>query len=185
MASRATVTQLLCEWRAGDDAALQSLTPLVYDELRSMAQRYMARERADHTLQATALVHEAFAQLTEADVEPVDRSHFLALSARLMRRILVDHARAKKSAKRGGGVPPLSLDDVQIAGDSREQILALEAAIEKLSTVDSRRSDILVLHYFGGMTYDEIAVAVGVSAATVDRQLRLAKAWLLSEFQDD
>ena len=184
MASRSAVTQLLGEWRAGDDAALQSLTPLVYDELRKMAHRYMARERTDHTLQATALVHEAFAQLTEADVAPVDRSHFLALSARLMRRILVDYARSRNSAKRGAGVPAVSLDDVQIAAEDGEQVLVLEAAIEKLSTVDSRRSDILVLHYYGGMTYDEMAAALDVSPATVDRQLRLAKAWLLSELED-
>lgn len=185
MVARSDVTQLLADWRDGDDAALESLTPLVYDELRRMAARRMASERPDHTLQATALVHEAFVKLTEADVAPVDRTHFLALAARLMRRILVDHARAKRSDKRGGGIAPLPLDESLVPADSRAEFLDLDAAIDKLQELDRRMSDIVVMHYYGGLTYDEVAEATGTSAATVDRQLRLAKAWILRELRDD
>lgn len=185
MASRSAVTQMLADWRAGDEGALNRLAPLVYDELRRIAGRYMARERADHTLQATALVHEAFVQLAEGDVAPSDRSHFLALAARLMRRILVDHARAKHAAKRGGGAARLPLADAAAADEAPPDILLLDEAIDKLAALDGRMSDILVLHYYGGLTYDEIADALGVSAATVDRRLRLAKAWILHELRDD
>ena len=185
MDPRSEVTQLLANWRDGDSGALESLTPLVYDELRRMAARRMSQERSDHTLQATALVHEAFVKLTEADVAPVDRSHFLALAARLMRRILVDHARAKRSDKRGGGIAPLSLDESLVGTDTPAGILDLDAAIDKLTAIDRKLADVIVLHYYGGMTYDEVAKATKVSAATVDRQLRLAKAWILRELSDD
>lgn len=180
-----SVTQLLADWRDGNDAALESLTPLVYDELRKMAARRMARERPDHTLQATALVHEAFVKLTEADVAPVDRAHFLALAARMMRRILVDHARAKQSEKRGGGIAPLPLDEGRVAAESPGALLDLDAAIDKLSALDRKLADVIVLHYYGGLTYDEVAAVRGISAATVDRQLRLAKAWILRELGND
>ena len=162
MTSAVTVTRLLQDWRSGDPAAMEQLAPLVYDDLRAIAARRLRSERAGHTLQATALVNEAYARLAEGDMSFQDRAHFFALAARMMRRILTDYARARNS-----------------------KIPDLDDAIERLSQLDSRKGDVLVLHYFGGMTYDEIASALDVSAATVDRDLRLAKAWLAHELRND
>lgn len=183
MAATRAVTDLLEGWRSGDDGALQELTPLVYDELRRLASRHMRGERADHTLQATALVNEAFVRLMGADVSWQNRSHFYAVAARLMRRILTDYAKARRRDKRGGGRRPTPLHETQVAGDGTAvaNIVDIDAALLCLAEFDERKSDVLVLHYFGGLTYDEIAEALGVSTATVHRELRLGKAWLHNE----
>lgn len=186
MTSKHAVTQLLIDWRSGSTNALEELTPLVYDELQRLARRYMQSERPGHTLQATGLVNEVFLQLADTDVDWQDRAHFFALAARMMRRILVDHARSKNSHKRGAGQNLETLIEGQVASaeDAPDDLLLLNDALTKLSEFDERKSDIVVLHYFGGMTYDETATALAVSAATVHRELRLAKAWLLNELQD-
>lgn len=183
MRATRAVTELLQDWRSGKDGALEQLTPLVYDELRRLAARHMRAERPDHTLQATALVNEAFVRLVSADVSWQDRAHFYAVAARLMRRILIDHAKAARSAKRGAGVKPLELDEGAVAdpGSSQSVILEVDDALNRLAGIDARKSDIVALHYFGGLTYDEIATALDLSAATVDRELRLGKAWLRHE----
>ncbi len=180
-----TVTTLLERWRSGDTGALDQLTPLIYDDLRRIAAKYLRSERPGHTLQATALVNEAFARLAESDMEFQDRAHFLAIAARTMRHILTDFGRARRSQKRGGGVRPVTLVEDKVGGSASTDIVDLDDALQALAAIDERKSDVLVLHYFGGMTYDEIAVAVGISAATVDRDLRLAKAWLANELAND
>jgi RNA polymerase sigma factor (TIGR02999 family) len=180
----ASVTTLLHHWRAGDKAALEALTPLIYDDLWRIAARQLRSERSGHTLQATALVHEAFARLADAEVAWQDRAHFFAIAARLMRRILTDYGRARQRDKRGGGMRPITLSEDSGTPCETERLLELDAALDKLARVDERKSDILVLHFFGGMTYDEMAEALGISAATVDRDLRLAKAWLANELSD-
>lgn len=180
-----TVTTLLERWRSGDLGALDELTPLIYDDLRRIAAQHLKSERSGHTLQATALVNEAFAQLAEAEMDYQDRAHFLAVAARMMRHILTDSGRARRSLKRGGGVPPVTLVEDRVAYSPATDIVDLDDALEKLSKIDERKSDVLVLHYFGGMTYDEIAEALGISTATVDRDLRLAKAWLALELKND
>ena len=178
------VSRLLVAWRQGDPHALERLLPLVYDELRRLARSQMRGERPDHTLQTTALVHEAYLRLCGADVAWEGRVHFLAVAATVMRRVLVDHARARGRAKRGGGVTPVALDE-SLAGspDRPDAIVALDEAIERLSALDERKARAVELHFFGGLTYDETAAALGVSPATVDRELRLAKAWLYHELR--
>lgn len=184
MSETRAVTQLLGEWRSGDRQALDRLTPIVYEELRRLARHYMRSERSDHTLQATGLVHEAFARLAGAEVPWQDRAHFFAVAARLMRRILIDHAKARRSEKRGGGARHTSFEDRQPApAEEPADLLDVDEALTRLSTVDARKADALVLHYFGGLTHDEIAQALDISAATVDRDLRLAKAWLKNELR--
>ncbi|MDX1516834.1 MAG: ECF-type sigma factor [Woeseiaceae bacterium] len=185
MSTAITVTTLLREWRSGDRDALEQLAPLIYDDLRRIAATHLRSERPGHTLQATALVNEAFARLAEADVSFQDRAHFFAIAARTMRRILTDYGRARQSSKRGSGVAPVTLHEDVVGTEKPADIVALDEALDKLAAFDARKSDALVLHYFGGMTYDEIAEALNVSAATVDRELRLAKAWLAHEISDD
>ena len=185
MTSAVTVTRLLQDWRSGDSRAMEQLAPLVYDDLRAIAARRLRSERPGHTLQATALVNEAYARLADGDMTFQDRAHFFALAARMMRRILTDYARARNSKKRGGGAAALTLDEGRVPAELDSSIPDLDDAIERLSQVDERKGDVLVLHYFGGMTYDEIASALDVSAATVDRDLRLAKAWLAHELRND
>jgi RNA polymerase sigma factor (TIGR02999 family) len=180
-----TVTSLLRDWRSGDAAALEELTPLVYDDLRRIAANRLRGERAGHTLQATALVNEAFLRLSEGKLAFQDRAHFFAIAARMIRRILTDYGRARNSAKRGGIARQVTLHEEQLGTEANFEITALDDALDKLATVDERKSDILVLHYFGGMTYEEIAEALEISAATVDRDLRFAKAWLAYELRDD
>lgn len=183
-----SVTRLLGAWRSGDATALQDLTPLVYDELKTLARRYMRRERAGHTLQATAVVHEAFVRLVGMDVPWQDRVHFFAVAARLMRRILVDHAKGRQRTKRGGTHTVVSLgmsDDGGAATSSAGEIdvLEIDDALERLARRDPRLAQIVELHYFAGLTYQETALALGISEATVHRDLRMAKAWILSQIR--
>jgi len=180
-----SVTRLLQNWRSGDESALDQLTPLVYDDLRAIAARHLRSERPGHTLQATALVNEAYARLADGDVSFQDRAHFFALAARTMRRILTDYGRARHSQKRGGGAAAITLHEDRVAGTGNASITEIDDALDKLARFDARKSDILVLHFFGGMTYEETATALGISAATVDRDLRLAKAWLARELRND
>lgn len=182
---RRTATMLLLAWRGGDRAALDQLLPAVYEELAALAHRALRAERPDHTLQTRALVHEAYLRLVDADISFQDRAHFMAVAARTMRRILVDHARARRRDKRGGNAIRIGLDKVDLpAPDQRLDILDLHEALERLATFDSRKSAIVELHFFGGLSYDETAEAVGVSPATVDRELRMAKAWLRVELDN-
>lgn len=173
-----TLTLLLRQCRDGDGSALARVVPLVYQELQQLARRHMARERSSHTLQATALVHEAYARLVEADLDLRDRGHFFAIASSAMRRILVDHARARASMKRGGGAQHETLDEQVPGADSDPNVLELDEALERLAAFDARKARIVELHYFGGLSYDEVARAIEVSPATVDRDLRFARAWL-------
>jgi RNA polymerase sigma factor (TIGR02999 family) len=178
------VSQLLLAWRRGDATALERLLPLVYDELHGLARRQMRGERPEHTLQTTALIHEAYLRLCGADVAWEGHVHFLAVAAQTMRRILVDHARARARDKRGGGAPAVPLNESLAASPARTpDVVELDEAIARLSALDERKARAVELHYFGGLTYDETAAALGVSAATIDRELRLAKAWLYQELR--
>ncbi len=178
------VTLLLRRWRGGDMLAAERLAPLVYEELRRIARGLMGGERSGHTLQPTALVHEAFLRLVDADVEWQDRAHFLAVGARVMRRLLVDHAKGRKRDKRGGGAVRVTLTPgVAATGDRDADLLDLDRALEALASRDERQAKIVELHFFGGLTYDETGAVVGVSPATVKRDLRMAKAWLYRELQ--
>lgn len=168
-------TQLLTDWRSGHPRALERLTPMVYDELRQLARNYMRGERGSHTLQATAVVHEAFLRLIQANVPLQDRAHFFALASRLMRRVLVDHAKSRSRLKRN---PP---NDVELPSQATLDVVALDDALESLVQFEPRLAQVIELHYFGGLTYDQIAEAAGSSAATVHRDIRLARAWLLNE----
>jgi RNA polymerase sigma-70 factor (ECF subfamily) len=176
------VTQLLVDWRGGRETALDELMPVVYGELRRIAGHHMRREKLGHTLQPTAVVNEAYIRLVDANVDWNDRIHFYAVAARLMRRMLVDYARAKHREKRGGPATLLTLNE-DLAGQSGAgvDVMDLDLAMRKLAETDERKSKVVELHYFGGLNYDETAAALGISAATVDRELRLAKAWLHRE----
>ena len=178
----ANFTQLLTEWRSGHPQALERLTPLVYDELRRLARNYMRAERGSHTLQATAVVHEAFLRLIQANVALQDRGHFFALASRLMRRVLVDHAKSRSRIKRNAGARDLIAEDMGATLPPTDfDVVALDDALEGLQQMEPRLAQVIELHYFGGLTYDQIAEAVGTSAATVHRDIRLARAWLLNE----
>src|SRR5262245_26377493 len=173
------VTRLLQVWCAGDQSALAQLTPLVYNDLRRLADRYMRRERDDHTLQPTALVHEVYLRLLDrGKISWQDRSHFYAVAARLMRRILVDHARAKRTAKRTPPIPARSADSAAVAPERALDLAALDLALTHLETIDSRKSRIIELRFFGGLTISQTADAMGLSTATVIIETRLARAWL-------
>ena len=179
---RQSATRLLQAWRGGDRAALDRLLPVVYDELAGIAHHALRAERVDHTLQTRGLVHEAYIRLVDADIPFQDRAHFMAIAARTMRRVLVDYARSRVRQKRGGGAMRVDLDrvEVPVPGD-RLGLLQLHDALDRLATFDPRKAEIVELHFFGGLTYDETAAAVGLSAATVDRELRMARAWLKVE----
>lgn len=182
------ITRLLQEWSDGDQTALTKLMPLVYDELRRLAHRYMSQERSDHTLQTTALVHEAYLRLVgQTDVRWQNRAHFFAVSAQLMRRILVDHARTQHAAKRGGAeVIKLSLDEAaHVPDECAAELIALDEALTKLADVDRQKSRIVELRFFGGLTLDEVAEMLNVSAPTVTRQWRVARAWLYREMDKE
>lgn len=178
-----TVTQLLLDWRAGDDAALDRLLPLVYDDLHRLARGQFARERAGHTLQPTALVHEAYLRLVEIRrVDWQDRAHFLALAATTMRRILVSHARRRLAAKRGGAAVNVTLvEEVVGSGGPEVGLLALDEALGALAELDPRQARIVELRYFGGLTIEETAEALTVSPSTVKSDWQMARAWLYSQ----
>jgi RNA polymerase sigma factor (TIGR02999 family) len=184
--SRVHVTELLLAWGRGDRSALDELMPLVHQELRRLARSQMRGERDNHTLQTTALVNEAFLRLIDLRrIQWQDRAHFLALSARLMRRVLVDHARSRKYQKRGGGAAIVALDDVLVGPRERgADLVALDDALEELARVDPRKSQVVELRFFGGLSVEETAEALSVSAETVMRDWRLAKVWLLREISD-
>lgn len=177
------VTNLLIELRRGNRDVEERLIPLVYGELRRLAASYLRRERADHTLQPTALVHEAYLRLVEVrQVDWQSRSHFFALAAQLMRRILVDHARARRARKRGGSRESINLDDVFVFASPRsDQLLALDDALNRLGQLDVRQCKIVEMRFFGGMSEEEVAEHMGISARTVKRDWRMAKAWLYKE----
>ncbi len=173
------ITQLLQDWVDGDQQSLDKLTPLVYDQLHSIALQIFRGERADHTLQATALVNEAYSRLVEVDVDWQNSGHFFSLAARLMRRILVDHAKARSASKRGGGVRKLPLDDVIVVSPQLgDEVLNLHEALNALAEHDERKAQILELRYFSGLSYKEISKMLGLSSSTLDREIRFAKAWL-------
>ncbi len=182
MAEDNPITQLLQDWRAGDARALNELMPLVHDKLRQLANNYMRGENAGHTLQATALVNEAFLKLVDTSVSWQSRAHFIAIAARAMRQILIDHAKGKNRQKRGGDEMLVTLHETLVgANDQQPDLLDIEDALNKLAKVDERKANIIELNFFGGMTYDEIAEALDISAATVDRELRFSRAWLQKE----
>ena len=174
------VTQLLRKWSRGDDSVVNELTPLVYQELRRLANNYLRRERPDHTLQATALIHEAYLRLVDqGQPDWNSRSHFFSFAAHLMRQILVDHARARRAEKRGGGDERVPLESINIASPALgADLLALNEALTALAAFDERRARALELRFFAGMNTVEIAAVLGTSTRTVDRELRLARAWL-------
>jgi len=176
------VTRLLQQWREGNQHALDELIPIVYVELRRLASRCLNRERSDHTLRATALVHEAYMQLAGAEIQWHDRTHFFAVAARVMRRILVEYARSHNRQKRGSGDKPVPLEEAVMVGPEIDAtILDLDEALNRLAEFDARKSDVVQLMYFGGLTYDEVADALEISPATVHREWKFAKAWLHRE----
>ncbi len=182
------VTKLLLDWRNGNEQALEKLTPLLYDELRRLAARYLRREREGHTLQTTALVNEAYLQLIGQQARDwQNRAHFLAIASHLMRNILVDHARAHAAAKRGGGEQALPLDEAirvgKVPDKTAPDVLALDDALKDLAKHDQRKSRIIELRYFGGLSMEEIAEVTGLSEATLRRELRMAEAWLGRQIQ--
>jgi RNA polymerase sigma factor (TIGR02999 family) len=187
ISSPGQVTDLLRAWNHGDQQALEQLISLVEVELRRVARAYMARERREHTLQPTALVNEAFLRLTDAKrIRWQDRAHFLGIAARLMRRVLVDHARARGSGKRGGAVQKVSLDEALVlAPEPAVDVLALDRALEALAAVDARKGRVIELRFFGGLSVEETAEVLHVSTDTVKRDWSMAKLWLLHELKGD
>jgi RNA polymerase sigma-70 factor (ECF subfamily) len=177
------VTRLLAEWHHGNQAALDELFPIVYDELRRLARSYLHRERPGHTLQPTALVHEAYLRLIgQRSVSWQNRAQFFGLAAQMMRRILVNHALGRHAAKRGGHARRVPLDEALDGLEARHvDVIALDAALKALAVVDPRQSRIVELRFFGGLSIDETAEVVGISAATVKREWTTAKLWLLRE----
>ena len=185
-ASTGRVTQLLIEWQQGDERAMEALMPLLYDELRAIAEGYLRRERPGHTLQPTALVHEAFLKLVDQrEASWQNRAHFIGVAAQAMRRILVDHARRRRAAKRDGG-RSITLDEqVAIAPAGVVDVEWVDEALQRLARLDERQARIVELRFFGGLNVEETAEALGISPATVKRDWVLAKAWLQRELSAD
>jgi RNA polymerase sigma factor (TIGR02999 family) len=177
------VSRLLADWRDGDQGALDRLMPLVYDELRRMARRYMRGERENHTLQSSALVNEAYMRLADhMGMDWQNRAHFFGVAAQAMRRVLVDHARTRNVQKRGGGAFKVALDDaIDVAEEKAAELVALDDALRALAAFDERKARVVELRYFGGLTAEEAAEVLGVSLATVEREWRTARAWLVRE----
>jgi RNA polymerase sigma factor (TIGR02999 family) len=193
------VTQLLAQWRDGDERAFAQLSALMYEELRQLAQRHLRRERSNHTMQKTALVNEAFVRLVgQQSVDWQSRAHFIGLASKLMRRVLVDYARARLADKRGGGVGVLSLDEMaapepdeapdttptalqHLDAHTQEEVSAIDQALVRLEQIDERQAQIVEMRYFGGLTVEQTAEAIGISEATVKREWTLARAWLRRE----
>lgn len=185
MGSEADVTQLLRQWRDGDADAVDALIPQLHAELQQISHRLMRRERPDHTLQPTALVNEAFERLIDIEVDWKDRTHFFALAARLMRRILINHAEARRAAKRGGGAIMVTLDEGSAAGeDPGLALLDVNTALEALAIEDQRKASLVEMQYFGGLTVEQMAEVTGTSVSTVTRELRFARAWLKDRLSD-
>ena len=183
--ARAELTQLLVAWTGGDEKALETLSRAVYDELRRLARNYMRGERPGHTLEATALVHEAFVRIIDwKNVEWKSRAHFFAVASQMMRRILVDHARARRNLKRGGEWKQLSLSAVEFLPENRRtDLLDIDEALATLKRVDARKAKVVELRFFGGLTVEETAAVLDVSSDTVLNDWRFAKAWLLRELE--
>jgi len=179
------VTELLQKWRSGDKAALDELTPLVYDELHRLAHRYIGHERPGHTLQTTALMNEAYVRLVEKkEIRWENRVHFFAVSAQVMRRILVDYARQNAAAKRGGAAQRVTLDEQALVSHERSaELVELDEAMHGLAEIHPRRCEVVELRYFGGLNNTEIADVMKISEATVERDWRFARAWLYRELQ--
>ena len=181
------VTRLLRRWTSGDAQALHRVVPLVYDELRRLARRHLRHERAEHTLQSTGLVHEAFLRISrESEVQWESRAQFFALASRLMRHVLVDHARARQADKRGGGATLLSLEEAAAAGREPAaapalDVIALDQALSRLESLDARQVEVVELRFFGGLSVEETAETLDVSPATIKREWACARAWLLRE----
>ena len=176
------VTQLLCDWRSGDRAAMEKLIPLVQPELQRLAHSYMSRERPGHTLQTTALLDDAYLQLAgETHSQWHNRAHFFAVAAQLMRRIMIDHARQRQALKRGGAAVKVTLDESLVAAETRAvELLALDEALEKLAAFDPRKAEVVEMRYFGGLTMEEIAEVQKIHVNTVARDWRIARAWLFA-----
>jgi len=183
--SEQPITRLLVEWSEGNEDALEQLTPLVYQELHKLAGSYLSRERVGHTLQPTALVHEAYLRLVDQDHHWVDRSHFYGVAAHLMRLILVDWARKARASKRGSGANRVPLEDVaDVAAEQQTaELISLDDALNKLAAIDPRKAKIIELRHFGGMTVPEVARSLSISTATVEREARFAQLWLCRELQ--
>lgn len=179
------VTRLLLDWSGGNRQALDQLMPLVYDELRRLADLYLSRERVDHTLQGTALVHEAYMRLVDQNrVKWQNRAHFFGVAAQMLRRILVDHARAHKTAKRGGNALTLALDEALATPEQKDlDLVALDDSLEALARIDPQQSKVVELRFFSGLSIEDTAEVLGVSPATVKRDWVVAKAWLHREMQ--
>src|SRR5213594_3759505 len=180
------VTQLLVEWSHGGDSALAELTPLVYEELRRLAHHYMEGQRPDHTLQTTALVNEAYLRLADqTNPNWQSRAHFFAVAARAMRQILVNYAKSSRAQKRGGGALKVELDEAALVSpEESQEIVDLHEALERLTTLDSRKAQVVELKYFGGLNYDEMAEVLKISRVTVRRDWEFARAWLYTELHD-
>ncbi len=183
--SSLSITQLLVNWRSGDKSALDQLLPLIYQELRRLAESYLRRERSDHTLQPTALIHEAYLRLIDRDhPEWESRTHFYGVTSRLMRQVLIEHARRHSAVKRGGQDRKVTLEEAVIFSPGRTaEMLALDEALNRLSDFDDRKVRVIELRYFGGLGVEEIAKALDISVATVRREMRLAEAWLRRELE--
>ncbi|NOX69124.1 MAG: sigma-70 family RNA polymerase sigma factor [Gammaproteobacteria bacterium] len=173
------ITQLLNEWAGGDARAGDALAPLVYEELHKLSSRLFRAERGGHTLQPTALVHEVYEKLVDVDVSWQDRAHFFALAARMMRRMLVNHAKHHNAEKRGGGENPVTLHEGKVSDSSVDaELLDLDEALTSLAEIDPRKAELVQLQYFGGLSFREMEQVTGLSSSTLDRDLRLARAWL-------
>jgi RNA polymerase sigma factor (TIGR02999 family) len=185
--SSAQVSKLLDDWGKGDQDAREALIPLVYNELRRIARRRLRAERPDHTLESAALVHEAYFRLLEGETPSWhDRAHFFCVAAQLMRHILVDHARHRRAAKRGGGAPRLTLDTkIALLPKPEVDLLALDDALNKLTSLDSQQSRIIEMKFFGGLSIEETAAVLDISPATVKREWATARAWLQREMSKD
>ncbi|MFK8030044.1 MAG: ECF-type sigma factor [Gammaproteobacteria bacterium] len=179
MSQQSDITQLLQRWSGGDGEAVNTLSPLIYDELRRLAKSAFVGERSGHTLQATALVHEAFEKLSGSSVDWQSRGHFYALAARLMRRLLINHANARSAQKRGGSQVAVTFEDGLVNLDQGdEQLVALDEAIKALAELDERKAKLIDMQYFVGFSFKEMSDVTGLSSSTIDRELRLARLWL-------
>ena len=181
------LTELLSDWQRGDQSALNKLTPLVYDELRRIAHRYVQRENYGHTLETTALVNEAYLRLAgQKQIDWQNRSHFFAVTAQIMRHILIDHARRRRYAKHGGDAQRVSLEEAEAMSQERaNELVAMDEALEELAEFDMRKSRVVELRYFGGLDLEETAQVLGISVMTVRRDWRAAKAWLFRRMKDE